>query len=110
MEKKKAYAVAVVIQVILAFNRGLSTFVYVFYRLAAAPLFLTPLGCPHWDLEMDRYRTTSVHASRHKGQASCSGTSPRAGKRVVAAISSGVQAHGRRGRSASPTFRPFVRA
>ncbi|CAL5097455.1 unnamed protein product [Urochloa decumbens] len=53
MEKKKAYAVAVVIQVILAsmailakaaFDRGLSTFVYVFYRLAAASLFLTPLA------------------------------------------------------------------
>ncbi|CAL4903339.1 unnamed protein product [Urochloa decumbens] len=51
--EKKAYAVAVVIQVILAsmailakaaFDRGLSTFVYVFYRLAAASLFLTPLA------------------------------------------------------------------
>ncbi|CAN6331091.1 unnamed protein product [Urochloa humidicola] len=53
MEKKKVYAVAMVIQVILAsmvilskaaFDRGLSTFVYVFYRLAAASLFLTPLA------------------------------------------------------------------
>jgi hypothetical protein len=51
--KKKAYAVAMVIQVIFAstvivskaaFDRGLSTFVYVFYRLAAASLFLTPLA------------------------------------------------------------------
>ncbi|CAN6336041.1 unnamed protein product [Urochloa humidicola] len=50
---KKAYAVAMAIQVIfastvtvskLAFDRGLSTFVYVFYRLAAASLFLTPLA------------------------------------------------------------------
>ncbi|CAN6344959.1 unnamed protein product [Urochloa humidicola] len=53
MEKKKAYAVAMVIQLILAsmvilskaaFDRGLSTFVYVFYRLAAASLFLTPVA------------------------------------------------------------------
>jgi hypothetical protein len=51
--KKKAYAVAMVIQVILAstiilskaaFDRGLSTFVFVFYRLAAASLFLLPLA------------------------------------------------------------------
>ncbi|PVH61656.1 hypothetical protein PAHAL_3G087800 [Panicum hallii] len=51
--KKKAYAVAVAIQVILAstvllskaaFDGGLSMFVYVFYRLAAASLFLTPLA------------------------------------------------------------------
>ncbi|CAN6326387.1 unnamed protein product [Urochloa humidicola] len=50
---KKAYAVAMVIQAIMAstvilskaaFDRGLSTFVYVFYRLAAASLFLTPLA------------------------------------------------------------------
>jgi hypothetical protein len=52
MKKKKAYVVAMVIQVIFAstiviskaaFNRGLSTFVYVFYRLLAASLFLLPL-------------------------------------------------------------------
>ena len=51
--KTKAYAVAVAIQVILAstvlvskaaFNRGLSPFVYIFYRMAAASLFLTPLA------------------------------------------------------------------
>ncbi|KAG0516476.1 hypothetical protein BDA96_09G006400 [Sorghum bicolor] len=51
--KKKAYAVAMVFQVILAsttilskaaFDRGLSTFVFVFYRLAAASLFLLPLA------------------------------------------------------------------
>jgi hypothetical protein len=51
--KKKAYAVAMVIQVIsaamtilskAAFNRGLSTFVFVFYRLAAASLFLLPMA------------------------------------------------------------------
>ncbi|CAL5097388.1 unnamed protein product [Urochloa decumbens] len=51
--KKKAYAVAMVIQVIMAstvilskaaFDRGLSPFVYIFYRLAAASLFLTPLA------------------------------------------------------------------
>ncbi|CAN6340347.1 unnamed protein product [Urochloa humidicola] len=51
--KKKAYAVAMLIQVIMAstvilskaaFNRGLSPFVYIFYRLAAASLFLTPLA------------------------------------------------------------------
>lgn len=51
--KKKAYAVAMVIQLIFAstiiiskaaFDRGLSTFVYVFYRLAAASLFLLPLA------------------------------------------------------------------
>ncbi|CAL4910752.1 unnamed protein product [Urochloa decumbens] len=50
---KKAYGVAMVIQAIMAstvilskaaFDRGLSTFVYVFYRLAAASLFLTPLA------------------------------------------------------------------
>ncbi|CAN6353449.1 unnamed protein product [Urochloa humidicola] len=50
---KKAYAVAMLIQVIMAstvilskaaFNRGLSPFVYIFYRLAAASLFLTPLA------------------------------------------------------------------
>ncbi|TVU18397.1 hypothetical protein EJB05_34492, partial [Eragrostis curvula] len=49
----KAYAVAAVIQVIfastvviskVAFDRGLSTFVFVFYRLAAASLFLLPLA------------------------------------------------------------------
>ena len=51
--KKKAYAVAVAIQVILAstvllskaaFDRGLSLFVYIFYRLVAASLFLTPFA------------------------------------------------------------------
>ncbi|CAL4903340.1 unnamed protein product [Urochloa decumbens] len=51
--KKKAYGVAMVIQVIMAstvilskaaFDRGLSPFVYIFYRLAAASLFLTPLA------------------------------------------------------------------
>ncbi|CAN6336039.1 unnamed protein product [Urochloa humidicola] len=51
--KKKAYAVAMVIQVIMAstvilskaaFDRGLNPFVYIFYRLAAASLFLTPLA------------------------------------------------------------------
>ncbi|OEL18459.1 WAT1-related protein [Dichanthelium oligosanthes] len=51
--KKKAYAVAMVTQVIVAstimiskaaFDRGLSPFVYIFYRLAAASLFLTPLA------------------------------------------------------------------
>ncbi|CAL4896136.1 unnamed protein product [Urochloa decumbens] len=50
---KKAYAVAMVIQAIMAstvilskaaFDHGLSTFVHVFYRLAAASLFLTPLA------------------------------------------------------------------
>ncbi|KAF8667106.1 hypothetical protein HU200_053290 [Digitaria exilis] len=52
-KRKKAYAVAIVIQVIqastvivskAAFDRGLSTFVYIFYRLVAASLFLTPLA------------------------------------------------------------------
>lgn len=47
----KAYVVAMAIQVILAstiilskvaFDRGLSTYVFVFYRLAAASLFLLP--------------------------------------------------------------------
>ncbi|KAG2615851.1 WAT1-related protein At5g64700-like [Panicum virgatum] len=51
--KKKAYAVAVAIQVILAstvllskaaFDGGLSLFVYIFYRLVAASLFLTPFA------------------------------------------------------------------
>ena len=51
--KKKAYAVAVAIQVILAstvllskaaFDRGLSLFVYIFYRLVVASLFLMPFA------------------------------------------------------------------
>ncbi|KAL6624424.1 hypothetical protein ACP70R_031745 [Stipagrostis hirtigluma subsp. patula] len=51
--RKKPYAVALVIQVIFAstlvvskaaFDQGLSTLVYIFYRQAAASLLLLPLA------------------------------------------------------------------
>ena len=53
MEAKKPYLVAIVIQLIyagmfvvskLAFDLGINTFVFIFYRMAAASLLLLPVA------------------------------------------------------------------
>ena len=50
---KKAYIIAIVVQVILtgmsvmskaAFNSGMNTFVFIFYRMVAASLLLVPIA------------------------------------------------------------------
>jgi len=53
MAAKKAYLIAVVILLIYtgmfvfskaAFNHGINTYVFIFYRMAAASLFLLPIA------------------------------------------------------------------
>lgn len=53
MEAKKPYVIAVVIQLIYtgmfvvskaAFDRGMNTFVFIFYRMVAASLLLVPIA------------------------------------------------------------------
>jgi len=53
MEAKKPYLIAIVIQLIyagmfvvskLAFDLGINTFVFIFYRMAAASLLLLPVA------------------------------------------------------------------
>lgn len=53
MEAKKPYAIAVIIQLIYAgmfvvskaaFDNGINTFVFIFYRMAAASLLLLPIA------------------------------------------------------------------
>lgn len=56
MEAKKPYLIAVVIQLIYAgmfvvskaaFDHGVNTFVFIFYRMAAASLILVPTAIVH---------------------------------------------------------------
>lgn len=53
MEEKKPYMIAIIIQVIYtgtfviskaAFDQGMNTFVFIFYRLAASSLMLLPVA------------------------------------------------------------------
>lgn len=61
MEAKKPYVIAIVVQLIYAgmfvvskaaFNHGINTYVFIFYRQAAASLLLLPIA-----LVLERYYT-----------------------------------------------------